>query len=206
MIKYLIDRLVFGAGLLAGLQVPKFVADYRQRVGGMLDQARQQLQQFQAIADRHHGGSLPALIDTHRASDNPTFRAEGQIVQNLIDRAHDLQATYDALAGSLGAQLRWLVTHFDSAIARATLDAYQPGLVLTVGAAVCALTAAFAGSLLVQGLARLLGRWWARRARRAPPPPSAQLPSRLVDRPEPVLSPIREPRPPGRQAPGAPRA
>lgn len=192
MIKYLIDRIVFGIGLLAGFQLPKFIGDYRQRVGGMLDQARQHLQQFQAIADRHHGGSLPALIDTHRASDNPTFRAEGQVIQNLIDQVHGLQASYDALAGSLGAQLRWLVTHLDPAIARATLDAFQPGLVLTVGAAVCALTVAFAGSLLVQGVARLFRR---RRVRVAPSPAPALRPA---SRQEPVLSPIHDPRRSGR--------
>ena len=191
MIKYLIDRIVFGVGLLAGFQVPKFIGDYRQRVGGMLDQARQQLQQFQAIADRHHGGSLPALIDTHRTSDNPTFRAEGQVIQNLIDQVRGLQATYDALAGSLDAQLRWLATHFDAAIARATLDAFQPGLVLTVGAAVCALTVAFGGSLLVQGVARLFR---SRRARPAPTVPAL----RPAGRQEPVLSPIHDPRRPPR--------
>lgn len=126
LIRGLLDRIVLVVAVIAGGLLPSFAAQYRQRVGGRLDQVLQDLAPFQEIANRYHGGSLEALVKHHLASPDPTFHDEGAAIQAMMEAAAQLRAAYQALEGTLLQQLTYLVTRGDPEIARATLEVYQP--------------------------------------------------------------------------------
>jgi hypothetical protein len=111
--------------------VPSFIAQYRQRLGGMLDQAMKDLALFQEIANRHHGGDLQRLIQHHLKSSDVTFRDEGRAIQAMVETVARLKESLAALNAEFWGQLAYLTQHGDPAIARATWDAFVPAMSFT---------------------------------------------------------------------------
>ena len=104
----LFDRLFIAVAVVAGGLVPGFIAQYRQRLGGRLDQARLDLEPWQRIADQFYHGDLDKLIQYHLNSKDATFHAEGSVIQSLIVTVQRLQGAVDALHSSLFHQLGYL--------------------------------------------------------------------------------------------------
>jgi hypothetical protein len=141
-VRALIDRLLLVAGVVTGGLVPGFIAQYRQRLGGRLDQARLDLEPWQAIANQHHQGDLGQLVQYHLASHDPTFFAEGQAIQALIDTVHRLQEAVAAMHASLLRQAWYLAFHADPGLLRATYVDWVPTFSLSAeGLAFAACTA-----------------------------------------------------------------
>jgi len=131
-IRGILDRVVLVAGVIVAGCIPSFIAQYRQRVGGMLDQVLRDLAPFQAIADKLHHGSLQELIQYHLDSSDPTFYKEGAAVRAMVEAAGQLRKTFQALDTDLFHQLSYLVAKMDPLIARATWDVFSPSFGLTV--------------------------------------------------------------------------
>jgi hypothetical protein len=131
-VRGLLDRLVLVSAVVAGGLVPGFIAQYRQRLGGRLDQARMDLASWQQIADRYFHGDLNRLIQYHLSSNDPTFRAEGSVIRSLVVTVQHLQDAMSALQGSLLQQTHYLVLHGDVGLARATLADWVPTFALTL--------------------------------------------------------------------------
>ncbi|HZY18288.1 MAG TPA: DUF2937 family protein [Ramlibacter sp.] len=127
----LVDRVVLVAAFVGGATVPSFVAQYRQRVGGALEQARKDLQPFRELADRMFNGDLRALIDHHWRSTDPVFRGESQAISQLVESVDRLTRASDALRGDLYHQLLYLVTAGDPRMLRATWDQFAPAVSFT---------------------------------------------------------------------------
>jgi hypothetical protein len=142
LLRNLIDRLLLIAATVAGGLVPGFIAQYRQRLGGRLDQARIDLAPWQAIADQHHHGSIGELVSYHLASADATFHAEGAAIQALVDSVQRLQEAVAALQASLWRQLAWLVGHLDPELARATYADWVPTFALSAEGLLFALACA----------------------------------------------------------------
>lgn len=162
----LLDRVVLISAVVVGGLVPGFIAQYRQRLGGRLDQARLDLQAWQKIADQFYHGDVQKLIDYHLSSTDATFHAEGDLIRALIATVHQLQSAVDALQGSLPRQFAYLALHTDPALARATFDDWVPTFALSAEGLVFALAFAVAiwlvfhllWWLLAVGGRRLVGR------------------------------------------------
>ena len=135
----LLDRAVLLVGTTLGACVPGFVVQYRQRVGGRLDQVELDLTPFREIARQQHGGSLDALIQHHLQSSDSTFHAEGSAIQAMVDAEASLRAMMDALQGSVLHQLAWLIPHYDRGIARATWHSWVPSINLEASSILVAL-------------------------------------------------------------------
>ena len=131
-IRGILDRIVLVAGVIVAGCIPSFIAQYRQRVGGMLDQVLKDLAPFQAIADKLHHGSLQELIQHHLDSSDPTFYKEGAAVRAMLETAEQLRKTFQALDTDLFHQLSYLVAKIDPLIARATWDVFSPSFGLSV--------------------------------------------------------------------------
>lgn len=170
IVRGLLDRLILLAAVVAAGCIPSFIAQYRQRLGGRLDQVQADLAPFQAIANQNFRGDLGALIRYHLASHDATFHQEGQALQQLVDAAARLRAAVQALNTDLVHQCLYLLQHPDRQLLGATWRIYQPGFTLTVQGAEFALVAGVIVWLL------FLGAWHgtagvsrlARRDRRAP--------------------------------------
>jgi hypothetical protein len=150
----LLDRLLLVCAVVAGGLVPGFIAQYRQRLGGRLDQARLDLASWQKLADQFHQGDLGKLIQYHLDSNDPKFQAEGAVIRSLVATVHQLQSAADALHGNLFQQVAYLALHTDAGLARATLGDWVPTFALSGEGVLFALLFAVGVWLLFHTL------WW----------------------------------------------
>jgi hypothetical protein len=132
LIRGILDRIVLVAAVIAAGCIPSFIVQYRQRVGGMLNQVLKDLAPFQAIADRAHHGSLQELIRHHMDSSDSTFYNEGAAVQAMVDSADQLRKVFNALDTDLFHQLSYMIVKVDPQIARATWGVFSPSFGLSV--------------------------------------------------------------------------
>ncbi|MDE2347663.1 MAG: DUF2937 family protein [Gammaproteobacteria bacterium] len=132
IVRGILDRLVLLAAVFAAACVPSFIAQYRQRLGGRLDQARDDLAPFQALANHQFGGSLAKLVDHHLASRDATFHQEGLAVQAMIDAVARLRDALQSLDTDLLHQCFYLLRHPDYGLLESTWTAFQPGFTLTM--------------------------------------------------------------------------
>ncbi len=130
-IRGILDRIILVVGVVAAGCIPSFVAQYRQRVSGRLDQVLQDIAPFQAIANQFHHGSLQELIDYHLSSADHTFHDEGAALQGMIESAEQLRHALEALNTELFHQLFYLLTKGDPLIARATWEMFSPAFNVT---------------------------------------------------------------------------
>jgi hypothetical protein len=131
-IREVLDRIILVIGVIAAGCIPSFIAQYRQRAGGRLDQVLQDIAPFQAIANQFHHGSLQELIRYHLASVDQTFHNEGAALQAMVDTAEQLRQALQALNTDLFHQLLYMLTRTDPLIARATWEIFSPSFNLTV--------------------------------------------------------------------------
>jgi hypothetical protein len=150
----LLDRLLLACAVVAGGLVPGFITQYRQRLGGRLDQAQLDLAPWQSLADRSYQGDIGKLIDYHLQSSDPQFRAEGAIIRALVDSVHQLQSAVDALQGSLFHQVAWLAFHADPGLVRATFSDWVPTFAFSAEGILFAVLFAFIVWLVFHAL------WW----------------------------------------------
>ena len=162
-IREVLDRIILVIGVIAAGCIPSFIAQYRQRAGGRLDQILQDIAPFQAIANQFHHGSLQELIRYHLASVDPTFHNEGAALQAMVDTAEQLRQALQALNTDLFHQLVYMLTQTDPLIARATWEIFSPSFNLTVESVVFAVIVGVAIWLvfltvwmLIDRLARIL--------------------------------------------------
>jgi hypothetical protein len=173
-VRGLFDRLLLICAVVAGGLVPGFISQYRQRLGGRLDQAQLDLAPWQKIADRYFQGDLGKLVQYHLASKDPTFHSEGGVIQALLASVQHLQAEAAALHGSLFQQAGYLALHMDPGIARATLADWVPTFGLSAEGIVFALAFAAVVWLVFQSAWSVTasgGRRLSARLRPPPPPP-----------------------------------
>jgi hypothetical protein len=169
----LIDRALLVCAIVAGGLVPGFIAQYRQRLGGRLDQALLDLTPWQKIADQYFHGNLASLIQYHLASKDPTFHSEGAAIGALVDNVHHLQIEVAALHGNVFQQAAYLALHADPGIARATLSDWVPTFGLSADGILFALAFTVVVWLIFQGTWSLTaagGRRLSARPRKSPPP------------------------------------
>ena len=152
----LVDRLVFAAGVIVFLQLPHFIDQYTQRVGGYYDAERVQLEKYQAIADQNFDGSLDALIEEFRASGNNAVRQMGEQVAAMKITMAQLRSGLDRLESSdLLQQITYLATHLDYELAKGTLRVFKPGAPFSLGAFVSGVIGGMLFSLLFHVALRL---------------------------------------------------
>ena len=170
LIRGFFDRIVLIAAIFAAACLPSFIAQYRQRLGGRLDQVLRDLQPFQEIANRNHGGDIRKLIAHHLQSTDRTFHDEGSAIQAMVDSAARLKASVEGLNADLLHQIRYLATNLDSDVASSTWSTFVPGFSFTLEYALFAIVVGAAiwlvFVLLWIGLARVLsmrsrapGKW-----------------------------------------------
>jgi DUF2937 family protein len=161
-----LDRLLLVCAMVAGGLVPGFIAQYRQRLGGRLDQARLDLAPWQRLADQFYQGDVGKLIQYHVDSNDPRFHAEGAVIRSLLASVQQLQSAADALHGNLFQQVAYLALHADAGLARATLADWVPTFAVSGEAVLLALLFALGVWLLFHALWRLLALIGKRASRR----------------------------------------
>ncbi len=142
------DRVLCVVGAVAFAQLPEFIQQYRQRLGGHLDEARRQLAEFVAIATRSKL-SLPQFIERTSTNPDSTVAQLGGAMRNTVLRVDELVAAEAALShASLWAKPFIFLRHIEAEVARATWEIYRPAIPTTGEGLVYAI----AGMLTLLGL------------------------------------------------------
>jgi hypothetical protein len=141
-------RFALVVAVLAGLigsQGPEFAQQYRQRLGGALEELNRIIAEFDAEARQQNLIPAEGLSQLQRNTD-PLARERGEAMRETIERAKRLSELQQALT-SAGPLTRLYVAakDFDPLIAESTLDEYEPAAPLTLGALAAAGLAAFCG-------------------------------------------------------------
>jgi hypothetical protein len=154
VVRSLLDRVSLMCAVVAGGLMPGFIAQYRQRLGGRLDQARLDLAPYQQLADRMFAGDIDKLIQYHMQSSDAEFHAEGAVIRSLVNSVQHLQSAVEALHAGLLRQASYLALHADPGLLRATFGDWVPTFALSTEGVAFALGFALAVWLLFQAL------WW----------------------------------------------
>jgi len=135
----LLDRALCVIGAVIFSQVPEFMQQYLQRLGGRLDEARLQLLQFQHAATQS-GLTLERLISQTTANVDPAVARLGGVMTAAIARVDTLEGAQSAIENaSLWTRPFVFLQHIDPAIAQATWTIFKPAVPTTVEGFVYAL-------------------------------------------------------------------
>jgi hypothetical protein len=135
----LLDRALCVIGAVLFSQIPEFMQQYLQRLGGHLDEARRHLQQFQDTAAQS-GLTLDRLIGQTSANADPAVARLGGVMTEAVTRVNTLEAAQAAMEhASLWSRPFVFVQHIDAAIARATWAIFKPAVPTTIEGLVYAL-------------------------------------------------------------------
>ena len=161
----LVRRLAVAIGLLfslIGSQVPEFAQQYRQRLGGALDELHRMIAEFDNEAasrslTRQQG------IDRLKANADALAQERGDAIVGDIDRADRLARQEEALKnGGPLTRLAGLIENFDAATASQAIRDYEPAVPITLEAFVVA-----GVGLAIGWMATHLVAWPVRRRLRA---------------------------------------
>lgn len=126
-----LDRVLCLLGAVAFCQLPEFIQQYLQRLGGRLDEARRQLAEFEAVA-RQAKLTLPQFIERASANADAAIAPLGGVMQDTLDRVASLSAAETALRNASAWEKPFVFfAHLDRAIAGATLEVYRPAVPTT---------------------------------------------------------------------------
>lgn len=126
--------LALAIGVLSGLtasQAPEFAQQYRQRLGGAIDELRRVVTRFDENAQAS-GLSRDQAISNLRANPEPLVKKQGDASQEVAERLGRLERQRQSLAAA-GPFERLLVTlrEADPGLARATYLDYEPAWPVT---------------------------------------------------------------------------
>lgn len=152
-------RLVlFGLGLLVGVQVPGFIDDYGKRVAAHRAESEESLSGFRETAARFFNGDLNALVGHYRASSDEVMRSDAQSLEHLVRRAELLESEWLAMQGPWYAQAWHLASAADRELLDETVEAYSYQVLLAPQAIAWGLSSGLLLAWLVELL--VLGVGW----------------------------------------------
>ncbi|QKV18807.1 DUF2937 family protein [Oricola thermophila] len=168
--------LVLATGIAGGVvtsQAPEFAQQYRQRLGGALQELRVVVEAFDADASRSGLGRAEALA-AYRASADDFLRDRGVSIARTIARYDSLRlqaARFETWPEALRPAI--LAGEVDADLVRGTWRDFRPGVPVTVSGAIWAAVGFLLGLLLARG-AGAAGRGIAGPARRRGVPATRQ--------------------------------
>jgi len=127
-------RLAVAIGLLfalIGTQGPEFSQQYRQRLGGALDELKRIVSTFNAEAAKQSVTPVEAIARLEGNPD-PLAQARGAAIEADIARRDKLQGALDAMQGAGPVQrLTAMAADFDPVIADDTFQNFEPAVPVT---------------------------------------------------------------------------
>lgn len=165
----ILDRALCVAGAVLFSQAPEFMQQYLQRLGGHVDEARRQLQQFKDVAAQA-GLSLQQLIEKTRATADQGVARLADVMLQSEARVASLETAQQAIQQASPLERPFVfLRHVDNEIAQATWRIFQPAVPTTLEGALYAVLGVVTLLVLYHGLIRVpLRHLRMARARRGP--------------------------------------
>ncbi|MEA2842158.1 MAG: hypothetical protein QOF41_3488 [Methylobacteriaceae bacterium] len=145
-------------------QLPEFAQQYRQRLGGALDELNAQVAGYDASAS-HSGITRDEGVSRLQKADDRFVQQQGGQMRDTIARRDRLQRQSEGFANA-GPVTRLIILagDFDPTVARGAYQTFEPGIPVTGEGIIAGLV----GFLLGGGLTHLAARPLRRRKQAAP--------------------------------------
>ncbi len=133
------DRAVAAAGALIFMQIPAFMVQYLQRLGGHADELRRLISRYKAAA-ADNGRTLDEYIQLHIQSGVKEFASTGKLMTENIDRFNFLSNAHQQISGATGIKKFFVfIKNSDMEIIRGTYKDFVPGISFSTDSIVYAL-------------------------------------------------------------------
>jgi len=123
-------QIIFAVCVVIGLQLPHFLQQYELRLQGHFSEAKQQLLDYQLVAEKYYSGDLHALIRQHQQSDIAAFKDQADIIERSAFRVQYLQQKITQTAAPIWIRLSLLIKEIGRPIFNETWRHYQANIVL----------------------------------------------------------------------------
>jgi DNA-binding phage protein len=124
--------LLVAAAALAFSQVPRFVQEYEQRLGGAVDEATRALEQFHQVAEAA-GVSFEDYVRGLITQVDPKIRATGKVIGDLAIRTAAMVGASDRLALAPKLLKPFVLAQvYDSKLLAATWDLFHAELTFDI--------------------------------------------------------------------------
>jgi hypothetical protein len=146
----LLDKLIFGAGLLIFLQVPKFVDDYEQFLAGYYESTKTQVAAWKQIARSHEFATLEDMITKHLKNSEPSVRDDAVLMALRVQELELLQKGIDIFKNDgIFHKLYWMLNPSRFSVIGKTLENFKAGIPLRAESLLFGFMGAFLLSFLV---------------------------------------------------------
>lgn len=133
------DRAVAAAGALIFMQIPSFMVQYLQRLGGHVDELRRLIGRYKAAA-ADNGRTLDEYIQLHIQSGVKEFASTGKLMTENLDRFNFLSNAHQQMSGATGIKKFFLfIKNSDMEIIRGTYKDFVPGISFSTDSIIYAL-------------------------------------------------------------------
>ena len=130
----LLDRIITVSGALIFAQMPAFIVQYQQRLGGHVDELKHLVDKFRLYATSNNR-TLEEYISVHLESTVKEFASTGQLMNENLTRFNELTAAMKELADSSGLpKLFIFFKNIDMDIYRGTMKDFVPGITFSTDA------------------------------------------------------------------------
>jgi Protein of unknown function (DUF2937) len=158
MIRRLVSMFVGGVMAVGASQAPEFAQQYKQRLGGAVDELRKVVTLFDADAARN-SLDRAGLLSRLETSADRAVADQGKSQRVTIQRFERLDAQKSAMdAPDVTSRVLSMVRSYDADIGRGAMRDYKPALPLTLEGGFFALLGFLAGALVGGIVALPMGR------------------------------------------------
>ena len=156
MIKGLLDKIFFTVGAIVFLQLPHFIEQYTQRMGGYAASQTEQIKEYQAIADEHFSGDIEAYKQRLEQNTDPAVVESAQQISKRLKSAQSIQKDLQVFEHEpLWYQVPYFITHFKTDLVKGTAQNFSPGLPINLWAWGYGLLGGVLFSLIFNGAIRI---------------------------------------------------
>lgn len=136
----LLDRIISVTGAIVFAQLPAFIVQYQQRLGGHVDELKHLIDRYKSYAASNNR-SLEEYINIHLQSTVKEFASTGQLMTENLTRFNELSKALKELADSTGlVRLFMFFKNIDLDIYRGTMKNFVPGITFSTDAVLYGIT------------------------------------------------------------------
>ncbi|MDB6061745.1 MAG: hypothetical protein JWM78_1848 [Verrucomicrobiaceae bacterium] len=105
-----LDKLIFGIGLILATQIPQLVDQYDQFLSGFYQATKEQVDAFTANATRHDYADLNSMIADLSHNENPVVRDDAEQKRAAVIELRDLEKGRDVFkTGNIFKKLAYML-------------------------------------------------------------------------------------------------
>ncbi len=140
-------------GAIVFLQLPHFIEQYTQRLGGYAASQTEQIKEYQTIADQHFNGDIEAYQRRLEQNTDPAIAESAEQISKRLKSAHSIQEDLNVFEQQpLWYQVPYFITHLRTDLVKGTAQNFSPGLPINLWAWGYGLLGGVLFSLIFNGL------------------------------------------------------